>query len=338
MKPILVTGVAGFIGYHLTLRLQAEGRTVIGVDSLNDYYDPQLKRDRLKQLLDGGLDFRELDLSDNKVVQSLFAQNGFEYVVHLAAQAGVRYSKVNPHAYCSSNLEAFLNMLEGCRHNPVKHLVYASSSSVYGTNKVLPFSTKDMTDTPVSLYGATKKANELMAHSYAWMYDVPTTGLRFFTVYGPWGRPDMALYLFAKAIMEDQPLQLFNYGKMKRDFTYVDDVIESIVRLLSKPPQGEHGLKAPAQVFNIGNHSPVELGYFLELIEKNLGKKAQVELLPLQDGDVVATYADVQALEDYVGFKPSTPLETGVFNALSWYKQYRQIRGWEKLPSESSAG
>lgn len=327
MSSILLTGVAGFIGSHLCKRLIREGYHVVGVDSLNDYYDVQLKKDRLEQLLPLGLEFVQMDLSLREPTQDVFSKCAYSAVIHLAAQAGVRYSKTNPHAYTAANLEGFLNILEGCRHHSVPHLLYASSSSVYGSNRELPFSTRDVTETPVSLYGATKKANELMAHSYAWMYGVPTTGLRFFTVYGPWGRPDMALYLFASAILDNRPLQLFNHGKMRRDFTYVDDVVEALVRLIPKPPQGEHGKAAPAQVFNIGNHSPVELTEFLGLIEDALGKKAEVEYLPMQDGDVVATYADVADLERYVGFRPDTPMQLGVQRSLSWYVEYRKKRG-----------
>jgi len=325
-SPLLVTGCAGFIGFHLCQRLLREGRTVHGVDSLNDYYDPQLKQDRLKQLLEAGIFFQKLDLSNKEATQALFDGAAYKRVVHLAAQAGVRYSKTNPHAYIAANLEGFLNILEGCRHNGIEHLIYASSSSVYGANRKLPFSTKDSTDIPVSLYGATKKANEMMAHSYAWMYGVPTTGLRFFTVYGPWGRPDMALYLFASAILENRPIELFNYGKMQRDFTYVDDIVEGIVRLLPKHPEAGE-LQAPAHVFNIGNNNPVELGQFLRIIEDAIGKKAEVQLMPLQAGDVVATYADIAELEAYVGFRPDTPLEQGIQRSLSWYQNYRRLRG-----------
>lgn len=327
MKPVLLTGVAGFIGYHLAQRLLNQGVTVIGVDCLSDYYDPQLKRDRLELLLAQGLEFRKLDLSVNQDTQNLFREFGFEQVIHLAAQAGVRYSKTNPHAYTSSNIEGFLNILEGCRSVGSRHLLYASSSSVYGSNRKLPFSTQDLSDTPVSLYGATKKANELMAHSYAWMYGLPCTGLRFFTVYGPWGRPDMALYLFASAILEDRPLSLFNHGKMMRDFTYVDDVVESLVRLLPSPPSGQPGEVAPVQVLNVGNHSPVQLREFLRLIEEKLGKTAQVELLPMQSGDVEATYAEVSELQAQVDFRPDTALAEGIDRSLSWYLDYRRKRG-----------
>lgn len=327
-QTLLVTGCAGFIGFHLCQRLLAEGHRVVGVDILNDYYDVQLKRDRLQQLNNVGLEFFQLDLANQHQTARLFEANRFECVIHLAAQAGVRYSKSNPHAYSSSNLEAFLNVLEGCRHQQCPHLLYASSSSVYGANQKLPFSTRDRADRPVSLYGATKRANELMAHSYSWMYQLPVTGLRFFTVYGPWGRPDMALYIFAQKILEDQPIQLFNHGQMKRDFTYVDDVVESLVRLLNRPPAATPN-QAPAQLFNVGNNNPAELRYFVQLIETSLGKKAQIQLEPLQTGDVVETYADTSDLEDYVGYRPNTALEEGIHKTITWYLSYRRQRGLE---------
>lgn len=299
---------------------------MIGVDNLNEYYDVQLKRDRLAQLQEAGLECVHFDLADRHKSAEFFAQRAFSRVVHLAAQAGVRYSKTHPHAYTSSNLEGFLNILEGCRHQEVGHLIYASSSSVYGANQKLPFSTNDKADRPVSLYGATKRANELMAHSYSWMYQLPTTGLRFFTVYGPWGRPDMALYIFAKAILEERPIELFNFGKMRRDFTYVDDIVEGVVRLLDRPPVTAEQ-EAPANLFNIGNHSPVDLTFFVQLIEKNLGKKAVIELKALQTGDVVETFADTSDLEAYVGFRPDTPLERGIQRSMEWYLDYRRQRG-----------
>lgn len=326
LDPVLVTGCAGFIGFHLCHRLLEQGGSVVGVDCMSDYYDVQLKRDRLARLQAGKFKFLPIDLADKALSEKLFEDFTFQSVVHLAAQAGVRYSKTNPHAYSSANLEGFLNILEGCRSQRVAHLLYASSSSVYGANQKLPFSVHDKADLPVSLYGATKKANELMAHSYSWMYGLATTGLRFFTVYGPWGRPDMALYIFARHILENQPIQLFNYGKMRRDFTYVDDVVEGLVRLLSNPPTGSAG-QAPARLFNIGNSSPVELADFVRLIEENLGKKAQVELCPLQAGDVVETYADTADLEALVGFRPNTPLEVGIQRAMTWYLDYRRQRG-----------
>lgn len=324
---ILVTGAAGFIGFHLSKRLLSDGHTVVGVDNLNDYYDPQLKADRLQQLVELGLEFSRGDLAELEFCRHLFATHRFSRIVHLAAQAGVGYSKINPHAYMRSNLVAYLNLLECARElgSDLEHLIYASSSSVYGTNRVLPFTTDEITDTPVSLYGATKKANELMAHSYAWTYGLPMTGLRFFTVYGPWGRPDMSLYLFASAILESRPIQLFNYGKMRRDFTYVDDVVEGIARLLPLPPQPGDG-RAPAAVYNIGNSSPIDLTTFVGLIEEALGKKAVVELEALQVGDVVETFADVQPLERLVGFRPSTSMEVGVRRCIDWYLEYRRQR------------
>lgn len=325
-NSLLVTGVAGFIGFHLARRLLSEGKVVVGIDSLNDYYDPQLKRDRLNQLLELGLIFRQIDLTDWKNIQALFQEHQFETVVHLAAQAGVRYSKTNPHAYVASNIDGFLNILEGCRHFNIRHLLYASSSSVYGANREMPFSTDQKTDRPVSLYGATKKANELMAHSYSWMYGLPATGLRFFTVYGPWGRPDMALYLFADAIIEQKSLQLFNYGQMNRDFTYVDDIVEGISRLLPLTPTGSTGEAAAHRVLNIGSHNPVALERFLELIEQAVGRKALVEKLPMQSGDVASTFAEVSDLETLTGFRPSTSLEQGIENSIAWYLEYRKLR------------
>lgn len=325
-KPVLVTGCAGFIGFHLCQRLLSQNQPVVGVDCLNDYYDVRLKTDRLKLLLEKGLDFYQFDLADGGRTAEFFARHLPDCVIHLAAQAGVRYSKINPHAYTSSNLEAFLNILEGCRQTRVGHLLYASSSSVYGANQKLPFSTEDKADQPVSLYGATKRANELMAHSYAWMYGLPTTGLRFFTVYGPWGRPDMALYIFARQILEGQPIELFNFGKMRRDFTYVDDVVEGLVRLMRLPPAGRTG-EAPVRLLNIGNNQPVDLESFVALIEHSLGKKARIELKPLQTGDVVETYADTSELESLVDFRPNTPLEVGIQRAMEWYLDYRRQRG-----------
>ena len=325
LNPLLVTGCAGFIGFHLCQRLLQEGNPVVGVDSLNDYYDPQLKRDRLALLEQAGLQFHHLDLSESAPTSVLFAEHRFQRVVHLAAQAGVRYSKTHPHKYSASNLEAFLNILEGCRACQVEHLIYASSSSVYGANRKMPFSAGDRTDRPVSLYGATKKANEVMAHSYSWMYGIPVTGLRFFTVYGPWGRPDMALYVFAKAILENRPIEIFNHGNMMRDFTYVDDVVEGIVRLLIKPPQATQE-EAPYNIFNIGNNHPIGLLDFVHIIEETLGKKAEVQLKPLESGEVVSTYADIAELEAYVGFRPDTPLEKGIQQSLSWYLDYRKHR------------
>jgi len=316
MPAILVTGCAGFIGYHLCARLLRQGFEVVGVDSLNDYYDPQLKRDRLAQLPGQGFRFQQLDLSDAEATRNLFSRYPFRRVVHLAAQPGVRYCKVNPNAYMAANGEGFLNVLEGCRQQQIEHLLYASSSSVYGANQKLPFSTDDMTDQPVSLYGATKKFNELMAHSYSRMFGLATTGLRLFTVYGPWGRPDMALYLFANAILEGRPIELYNYGEIERDFTYVDDVVEALMRLIPLVPSASGG--AAARILNVGSHSPVRLGGFLHLIEQELGRKAQVRLAPLQTGEVVATYADIGPLLELTQFQPATPLREGIRLSMAW--------------------
>ena len=320
---ILVTGAAGFIGYHLCRRLLAAGVAVTGLDNLNDYYDPALKQARLDQLREfPAFSFRRLDLADREGMEKLFAELRPDYVVHLAAQAGVRYSVEHPHVYIESNILGFLNILEGCRHTGVKHLVYASSSSVYGLNTKMPFSVADLTDRPASLYGATKKANELMAHSYSHLYGIPATGLRFFTVYGPWGRPDMAYFSFTRDILAGRPIRLFNHGRMQRDFTYIDDIVEGIVRLLDHvPTRPEPGLP-PCRVYNIGNENPVELERFVQIIEECLGKQAVIEYLPMQAGDVVATYADIQDLTDAVGFHPATPPETGLRNFVEWYQGY----------------
>lgn len=336
MKPILVTGVAGFIGFHLCQRLLARGETIIGIDNLNDYYDVNLKLARLAQLKENSqFQFYKLDLSDRQGIDDLFAQFQPDRVVNLAAQAGVRYSLTNPHAYVDSNLVGFTNILEGCRHWNVKHLVFASSSSVYGKNTKMPFSVRDNVDSPISLYAATKKANELMAHTYSYLYGLPATGLRFFTVYGPWGRPDMALFIFAKAILAGKPIPVFNYGKMKRDFTYIDDIITGVVRVLDRIPAtnfpespgnynpGEQ--EVPYKIYNIGNNQPVELLRFIEIIEDCLGKKAEKEFLPMQPGDVPATYADIEELEADVGFRPSTPLEVGIPRFISWYRKYYSV-------------
>ena len=333
---ILVTGAAGFIGFHLTQQLDKNGYEVVGLDNVNDYYDVNLKQVRLDIL--GQLDnfsFYKVDLQDNDRIQKLFADEQFDYVVNLAAQAGVRYSLENPHAYTGSNVQGFLNILEGCRHYPVKHLVYASSSSVYGANKKMPFSTHDNVDHPMSLYAATKKANELMAHTYSNLYNIPTTGLRFFTVYGPYGRPDMALFLFTKAIIEGKAIDVFNNGKMKRDFTYVDDIVEGIVRLIPKAPTSNPDWYnhhpdpatsfAPYKIYNIGNNQPVHLLDFIETLEKCLGKKAIKNFLPMQDGDVPATYADVDDLMNDVGFKPATSIEEGIRKFVDWYLDYYQV-------------
>ena len=332
-KKILVTGAAGFIGFHLCKRLLDDGSTVIGLDNLNDYYDVKLKTARLAQL-QGEKDFTfvKVSLEDRASIAELFAREHFDVVVNLAAQAGVRYSLINPHAYIDSNIVGFLNVLEGCRHTNVKHLVFASSSSVYGANTKMPFSVHHNVDHPVSLYAATKKANELMAHTYASLYNLPCTGLRFFTVYGPWGRPDMALFLFTKAILEGKPIDVFNYGKMRRDFTYISDIIEGVVRVMQRMPRSSPDWSgsnpdsatsyAPYRLYNIGNNNPVELMRFIEALEDVLGKKAEKNLLPIQAGDVPATYADVDDLTHDVGFKPSTSIEDGITEFVTWYRQY----------------
>jgi UDP-glucuronate 4-epimerase len=330
---VLVTGAAGFIGLHVTKLLLARGDSVVGLDNLNDYYDPQLKRDRLAQLeSDAGFRFTRLDVADRAGVESLFAAEHFDKVVHLAAQAGVRYSLVNPHAYVESNVVGFTHILEGCRHHGVRHLVYASSSSVYGGNTRMPFSEHDNVDHPVSLYAATKKANELMAHTYSHLYGLPTTGLRFFTVYGPWGRPDMALFLFTKAMLEDRPIDVFNHGRMVRDFTYIDDIARGVVLTLDRDAAPDAGYdaaspdparsSAPYRLFNIGNSSPVPLMDFIEAIESALGRTARKNFLPLQEGDVPATSADVAELEQWVDFRPRTAVRDGVARFVAWYRDY----------------
>ena len=336
MSKILVTGAAGFIGSHLTLRLLARGDEVVGLDNLNDYYEVSLKEARLARLTGKkGFSFVRMNLEDRADIEELFAKEKFDKVVNLAAQAGVRYSLENPHAYIESNIVGFTNILEGCRHNKVKHLAYASSSSVYGANETMPFSVHDNVDHPLSLYAASKKANELMAHTYSHLYGLPTTGLRFFTVYGPWGRPDMALFLFTKAILEGKPIDVFNHGKMRRDFTYVDDIVEGVIRVLDKTASSNlkwNGMspdpatsKAPWRVYNIGNSSPVELMDYIKAIEKALGMTAKKNFMPLQAGDVPATSADVQALIDDVGFKPDTNVEDGVKRFVNWYREYYQV-------------
>jgi UDP-glucuronate 4-epimerase len=330
---ILVTGAAGFIGFHVANRLLDRDEHVIGLDNINDYYDVRLKEARLAQLkARERFNFVKLDLADRQGMRDLFADNAIRRVVHLAAQAGVRYSLMNPHAYTESNIEGFMNILEGCRHAGIDHLVYASSSSVYGGNTHMPFSIHDNVDHPVSLYAASKKANELMAHCYAHLYRLPCTGLRFFTVYGPWGRPDMALFIFTKAILEGRPIDVFNQGKMQRDFTYVDDIVDGVIRTLDHPATANaawSGEKpdpgtssAPARIYNIGNHRPVELLHFIEVLEKALGKKAEKRLLPLQPGDVPATYADIDDLTTDVGFKPTTPIEMGIPRFVEWYRGF----------------
>jgi UDP-glucuronate 4-epimerase len=330
---ILITGAAGFIGAALATRLLARGDRVYGIDNLNDYYDVSLKQARLARLNEHpGFRFERLDIADREDMARLFRRERFDAVMHLAAQAGVRYSIENPHAYIDSNLLGFGNILEGCRHGGVGHLVFASSSSVYGANTKLPFSEHDNVDHPVSLYAATKKANELMAHCYAHLYGLPCTGLRFFTVYGPWGRPDMALFKFTKGILEGRPIPVFNQGKMIRDFTYIDDIVEGVVRIIDRPPRPDPQWSgerpdpatsyAPWRVYNIGNNRPVELMRYIEVLEQCLGKKAILDLLPMQPGDVPATYADTQDLERDVGFKPNTPIEVGVARFVAWYKEY----------------
>jgi len=350
MSRFLVTGAAGFIGFHVSLKLLERGDQVLGIDNLNDYYDPRLKQDRLKILMGkNGFRFERLDIADRASMAGLFRQVRPGRVVHLAAQAGVRYSIENPHAYVDSNLVGFVNILEGCRHNGIQHLVYASSSSVYGANQKLPFSVGDNVDQPVSLYGATKKADELMAYTYSHLFDLPVTGLRFFTVYGPWGRPDMALFLFTRAILEGRPIEVYNFGNMKRDFTYIDDIVEGVIRVLDRVPtaasrQAEVKVKAekessslpvststfaststltcPYKLYNIGNHIPVDLLRFIEVIERALGKTAVKKLLPMQPGDVPATFADVDALVRDVGFAPSTPIDVGVQRFVAWFRDY----------------
>lgn len=333
---ILVTGAAGFIGYHVTKQLLERGSHVIGVDNLNDYYDVTLKEARLSHLLAyQHFRFERFSIVDREAISSLFAQNPIRRVIHLAAQAGVRYSLVNPYAYIDSNISGFLNILEGCRRARVEHLVFASSSSVYGGNTRMPFSIEDNVDHPVSLYGATKKANELMAHSYAHLYGIPCTGLRFFTVYGPWGRPDMALFIFTRAILNGDPIDVFNFGKMQRDFTYIDDVVEGVLRVLELPAEGRVDWSDRAQspstsfasyrLYNIGNHQPVELLRVIEILENMLNKKAQKNFLPMQPGDVPATYANVDDLIRAVAFKPDTAIEVGIQRFVEWYRQYYKI-------------
>lgn len=325
---VLVTGAAGFIGFHLTLALLDRDNEVIGVDNLNDYYDPALKQLRLDVIAShskvSNFEFIKADISDRAFIEKLFFDNKFDVVVNLAAQAGVRYSLENPYAYVDSNLVGFVNILEGCRHSSVKHLVYASSSSVYGMNVSQPFSTEDRVDFPISLYAATKKSNELMAHTYSHLYCIPTTGLRFFTVYGPYGRPDMAYYSFTKAISEGNPINVFNSGKMKRDFTYVDDIIEGVVRLIELAPVSQANVitnaKAPFRVLNIGNNNPVSLRRFISAIEKSLGKKAIKNLLPMQPGDVPITHADIDPLSKLSGFHPDTSIEDGIDKFVNWYR------------------
>ena len=347
MPKILVTGTAGFIGYHTALALASKGYEVVGLDAINDYYDVNLKYDRLKQhgiakeqisynkLVHGdkSISFIQLNLEDQERVMKLFKEQRFDCVINLAAQAGVRYSLTHPHVYTESNITGFLNILEGSRHAEVGHLVYASSSSVYGLDKDIPFSESVHTDHPISLYAATKKANEMMAHTYSHLYRIPTSGLRFFTVYGPWGRPDMALFLFTKAILANEPINIFNEGKMFRDFTYVDDIVEGVVRVMEKTPESNNPdfdpvkpdpaiSSAPYRLYNIGNHTPVNLMDFIHLIEEKIGKKAIMNLMPMQPGDVAETYASVQHLDSQVGFKPNTSISTGIDRFIDWYRSY----------------
>ena len=347
-KKILVTGTAGVVGFHLANALLTQGHEVVGLDSINNYYDVSLKVGRLeaagiprkeiayKEMLQSatqpGYRFMQLKLEDRVAVTDLFREEQFDQVVHLAAQAGVRYSIKNPQAYIDSNIQGFMNILEACRRQPVEHLVYASSSSVYGLNQKIPFSTDDHVDHPVSLYAATKKSNELMAHTYSHLFDIPTTGLRFFTVYGPWGRPDMAYFLFTDAILNDRPIKVFNHGHMQRDFTYIDDIVEGVMRVMDRPPQADPGYdrersepalsSAPYRIYNIGNNQPVPLMAFIEAIESALGKEAQKELLPMQPGDVETTYADASALVEEFGYKPGTSVEEGIGQFVDWYKSY----------------
>ena len=333
MRKVLITGAAGFIGYHLSERLTDNGDEVVGLDSLNDYYDVNLKVARLQRLQGKrNFTFKKLDLADRDSVRKLFREETFHVVVNMAAQAGVRYSLKNPHSYTSSNIEGFLNVLEGCRANSVRHLVFASSSSVYGANTCIPFSVHHNADHPVSLYAATKKANELMAHAYSTLYALPCTGLRLFTVYGPWGRPDMATFIFANAIMSGRPIDVFNFGKMQRDFTYIDDVVEGIVRVIERIPQQDPdwdgnnpdpaSSSAPYKLYNIGNNNPVALTTLIEVLERCLGRRAEKNLLPLQPGDVPATCADIGDLMKDVGFRPSTPIEEGIRRFAQWYLAY----------------
>jgi UDP-glucuronate 4-epimerase len=335
MKPILVTGAAGFIGYHIARRLLVDGHTVVGVDNLNSYYDPRLKKARLTELLaQTGFDFEQRDLADRGAIATLFARHCFSHVIHLAAQPGVRYSLLDPHAYADANLIGFLNILEGCRQVGCEHLIYASSSSVYGGNTRMPLRTSDNTDHPLSLYGATKKANESMAHSYSSLFGLPATGLRFFTVYGPWNRPDMAMWLFTAAIMDGRPIKLFNNGQMRRDFTYIDDVTEGVVRLLAHPPSPDPEWSGatpyaatsntPWRLYNVGNSQPVELLDVVRLLEEAIGRPAIREFLPIQPGDVIETCADSSDLERAVGFRPNTSIQDGVRLFVEWFHGYRQ--------------
>ena len=336
MKKILVTGAAGFIGYHLSKKLLADGREVVGLDNLNDYYDPQLKKDRLAQLKEfSGFVHSPLEMADRQAMPDLFEEHRFDAVVNLAAQAGVRYSLINPHSYVDTNIVGFVNILEGCRHTGVKHLVFASSSSVYGANTNMPFSVHNNVDHPVSLYAASKKSNELMAHTYSHLFGLASTGLRFFTVYGPWGRPDMALFLFTKAILEGRPIDVFNNGNMERDFTYIDDIVEGVYRIIDRVPtanpewSGDEPDTAtsycPWRIYNIGNNNKEKLMRYIEVLEECLGKTAEKNFLPMQDGDVPATYANVDDLVKDIGFKPSTSIEDGIKKFVEWYREYYKV-------------
>lgn len=333
---VLITGAAGFIGHNLAQRLLARGDEVIGVDNLNDYYSVELKKRRLAMLQEhAGFTFHQIDIADREAVPAVFAKEKPHRVMNLAAQAGVRHSLTHPHDYVDANLVGFVNLLEACRHNDVEHFVYASSSSVYGANTKMPFSVHDNVDHPVSLYAASKKANELMAHTYSHLYGLPTTGLRFFTVYGPWGRPDMALFLFTDAILKGKPINVFNHGKMKRDFTYVDDIAEGVVRVIDRVPAGNPewtsespdpgSSYAPFKVYNIGNNEPVQLMDMIGALEESLGQKAEKNMMDMQPGDVPATYADISDLEQDVGFRPATPIREGIENFVKWYREYHQL-------------
>lgn len=337
MKKILVTGAAGFIGFHLAKKLAERGEAVIGIDNLNDYYDVRLKKARLEQLKPyGNFTFHKIDMAERVVMDCLFREGEFDFVVNLAAQAGVRYSLKNPYSYIQSNIVGFTNILEGCRHNGIKHLVFASSSSVYGLNTKIPFSVHDNVDHLISLYAASKKANELMAHAYAHLYGLPCTGLRFFTVYGPWGRPDMAYFSFTKSILEGSTIDVYNFGNMKRDFTYIDDIIEGVVRVMDRVPQPnpncdmanpEAGSSyAPYKLYNIGNSNPVEMTRFIEILEASLGKKSITNMLPMQPGDVPITYADIDDLARDVGFRPVTTIEEGIEKFVAWYRSYYNVK------------
>ena len=336
MGRFLVTGAAGFIGFHVAKRLLERGDEVVGLDNVNDYYDVGLKQDRLRQLAgQQGFTFVQLDVADRAAVPALFGQHSFETVIHLAAQAGVRYSIENPHVYVDSNLVGFVNVLEACRHHRVRHLTYASSSSVYGANTAMPFSVHHNVDHPLSLYAATKKANELMAHTYSHLYGLPTTGLRFFTVYGPWGRPDMALFKFTRAILRGEPIEVYNHGRMQRDFTYIDDIAEGVIRVADRVPAGDPDWtgerpdpgtsRASYRIYNIGNHQPVELMDLIAELERCLGRQAEKLLLPMQPGDVPATFADVEDLVRDTGFRPATPINDGVREFVRWYREYYKV-------------